>query len=63
MSLLTSDKVTTEANASTRGPSAEPRESNLHRGPVARLLAKVSHWAGEYSEYQFENCSSRRMVL
>ena len=63
MSLLTSEKVTTEANTTTPGPSTEPRESNLHRGPVARLLAKVSHWAGEYSEYQFENCSSRRMVL
>ena len=63
MSVLTSDKVTTEANTTTPGPSAAERDAKVHTGPVARLLAKVSHWAGEYSEYQFENCYSRRMVL
>lgn len=64
MSVLATDKV---SDGSTDELSAAPQETKLHRGPVARLLTKVSQWAGDYAEYQVEyqlkKCAWQKMSI
>ena len=61
MVVNTIEKTTPESGAAEVQPEA--REGKLHKGPVARLLAKVSKLGGEYAEYQMENCLSRKVAI
>lgn len=42
---------------------AAPQDSKAHTGPVARLLARVSKWSGEYADYQMETCTWRKIAI
>ena len=70
MTAMTADQVIPEAN----DPEANAPQSNavaerpaaaerLHRGPVARLLARVSRMSGEYADYQMETGVWRKLAI
>ena len=61
MATFTPDKISQDS-AITEVPSAE-RETKLHSGPVARLLARVSKWSGDYADYQMENGVWRKLAI
>ena len=61
MATFTPDKISRNSSASEI-PTAE-RETKLHTGPVARLLAQVSKWSGEYADYQMENGVWRKLAI
>ena len=48
MATLTPDKVSSDAM------NVAPQDAKAHTGPVARLLARVSKWSGNYADYQME---------
>lgn len=57
--------LTVEKNTPDTGTvvPVEPQEPRLHRGPVARLLAKVSRLTSEYADYQMEHCEERKLHI
>ena len=61
MATLTPDKVSVDT-ASADFPSA-PQYSKAHVGPVARLLARVSKWSGDYADYQMERGVWRKIAI
>ena len=61
MANTTLEKSTPETGAVEARPEAQV--GKLHKGPVARLLAKVSKLGGEYAEYQMEHCLSRKWTI
>ncbi len=48
-------------------PGSEAQELNLHAGPVARMLSRMSQWFSDYAEYKaeykMENCKGRHIAL
>ena len=52
MAVCTPDKVSLDT--ATADFPAAPQDSKAHASPVARLLARVSKWSGDYAEYQME---------
>lgn len=68
MTAMITDQVIPEASnaADTAADAAggRPAESGrLHRGPVARLLARVSRMSGEYADYQMEAGVWRKLAI
>ncbi len=61
MVTFTPNKVP-EGTNTPEAPAAE-RDTKLHTGPVARLLAQVSKWSGEYADYQMENGVWRKLAI
>ena len=61
MSTFTPDKVSLDATIA-KAPAVE-RDTKLHTGPVARLLAQVSKWSGDYTDYQMEEGVWRKLAL
>ena len=66
MVAMIAEKVATEggaaAEAAAAGAPAE-RAGRLPGGAVARLLARVSRWSGEYADYQMEAGVWRKLSL
>ena len=60
MSVLNTGKVSDGSTAELPGA---PQETKLHSGPIARLLAQVSQWAGDYADYQLEKCAWRQLSI
>lgn len=69
MTTMITDQVVPEANAAdTEIDAAGDRPvasevGRLHRGPVARLLARVSRMSGEYADYQMEAGVWRKLAI
>ena len=61
MATFTPDKVIKDTNTAEI-PAAE-RDTKLHTGPVARLLAQVSKWSSDYADYQMENGVWRKLAI
>ncbi len=61
MATLTPDKVSLDT-ASTDSQAAPP-DSKAPAGPVARLLARVSKWSGDYADYQMETGVWRKLAI
>ena len=61
MSNHTPEKATTESVFTESESTAQ--DTKLHRRPVARLLAKVSKLSGDYTDYQMETCTSRKLAI
>ena len=61
MTAMITDKVIPEADAVAERPAAEA--GRLHRGPVSRLLARVSRMSGEYADYQMEAGVWRKLAI
>ena len=57
MSTLVSEKDSTVP--ATNGAKG----GETHAGPIARLLAKVARWNGEYTHYQMEEGIWRKLAL
>lgn len=64
MVAMISEKVSVEGGAGV-GAAAAPAEraGRLPGGAVARLLARVSRWSGEYADYQMEAGVWRKLSL
>ncbi len=66
MAAMIADQVSTEggtaAEAAAAGAPAE-RAGRLPGGAVARLLARVSRWTGEYADYQMEAGVWRKLSI
>ena len=66
MATMIAEKVSAEggaaAEAAAAGAPAE-RAGRLPGGAVARLLARVSRWSGEYADYQMEAGVWRKLSL
>ena len=70
MTTMITDEVVPEANnaaeaevdAAGERPAAEDA-GRLHRGPVTRLLARVSRMSGEYADYQMEAGVWRKLAI
>ena len=69
MTTMITDQVVPEANnadteaGAAGGRPAEAEAGRLHRGPVARLLARVSRMSGEYADYQMEAGVWRKLAI
>lgn len=72
MTAMITDQVIPEASnaadtaadaAGGRPAEAESESGRLHRGPVARLLARVSRMSGEYADYQMEAGVWRKLAI
>ena len=61
MATFTPEKVTPDTGIA-EFPAA-PQDSKAHTGPVARLLARVSKWSGDYAEYQMEAGTWRKLAI
>ena len=61
MATFTHDTIT--PNSGTTETPAAPQDSKAHTGPVARLLARVSKWSGDYAEYQMESGIWRKIAI
>ena len=59
MATLTPDKVSPDT---VNVPTA-PQDAKAHTGPVARLLARVSKWSGDYADYQMETGAWRKIAI
>ena len=57
MATLTPDKVSQDT------ATAAPQDAKAHTGPVARLLARVSKWSGDYADYQMETGVWRKIAI
>ena len=61
------DQVSAEGGAAAEAavPAGVPAEraGRLPGGAVARLLARVSRWTGEYADYQMEAGVWRKLSL
>ena len=55
---------TIEGNSLTvSGERTPAKETGLHTGPVARLLAIVSRAANEYADYKMDECTLRKISI
>ena len=64
MSSLTGDRDSENATAcSIAAEGVGKQDSRLHTGPGARLLARVSKWSDEYTNYQMDSCTWRKLSL
>ena len=71
MTTMITDQVVPEANnaadaesdAAWGRPAAESESGRLHRGPVARLLARAARMSGEYADYQMEAGVWRKLAI
>ena len=70
MTTMITDEVIQEANDAADaaadaagGRPAASEAGRLHRGPVARLLARVSRMSGEYADYQMEAGVWRKLAI
>lgn len=65
MAAMISEKVSAEGGAAVEAPAVAPveRAGRLAGGAVARLLARVSRWTGEYADYQMEAGVWRKLSL
>jgi hypothetical protein len=61
MATFTPDKVSLDTTLGTA--SAAPQEAKAHNGPVARLLARVSKWSGDYADYQMATGAWRKISI
>ena len=61
MATLTPEKASPDTEMAEVRP--QPQEGKLHKGPVSRLLAKVSRMNGEYVDYQMEAGTWRKLAL
>jgi hypothetical protein len=61
MATFTPDKVSQGSNTS-EAPAAE-RDTRLHTGPVARLLAGLTKWSNDYAHYQMDSGNWRNLAL
>ncbi len=61
MTTHTPEKVTAEPVSADA--EATDGHTRLHRGPVARLLSKVSKMTGEFAEYHYESGVWRNIAL
>ena len=52
-----------EAGADAAGERPAAESGRLHRGPVSRLLARVSRMSGEYADYQMEAGVWRKLAI
>lgn len=52
-----------DAGADAAGGRPAAADGRLHRGPVARLLARVSRMSGEYADYQMEAGVWRKLAI
>ncbi len=62
MATFTPDKVFPDTTAAAVFPAA-PQDFKAHTGLVARLLARVSKWSGDYADYQMESCVWRKLAI
>ena len=69
MTTMITDQVVPEANAADTetdaagGRPAASEAGRLHRGPVARLLARAARMSGEYADYQMEAGVWRKLAI
>ena len=68
MAAMISEKVSAEGGAAVeaaaeRATTAAAPAGRLPGGAVARLLARVSRWTGEYADYQMEAGVWRKLSL
>ena len=66
MVAMIADQVSAEGGAAVEAaPAGVPAEraGRLAGGAVARLLARVSRWTGEYADYQMEAGVWRKLSL
>ena len=66
MATFTPDKVAPNTPSLYKSEAefpAAPQDSKAHTGPVARLLARVSKWSGDYADYQMEVGVWRKLAL
>ena len=66
MVAMISEKVSAEGGAAVDAAAAgvpAERAGRLPGGAVARLLARVSRWSGEYADYQMEAGVWRKLSL
>ena len=66
MAAMISEKVSAEDGAAVEAAAAgvpAERAGRLPGGAVARLLARVSRWTGEYADYQMEAGVWRKLSL
>lgn len=69
MTAMITDEVVPEASnaADAESDAAGGRPAaaagRLHRGPVSRLLARVSRMSGEYADYQMEAGVWRKLAI
>lgn len=66
MVAMIAEKVSAEGGAAVEAAAASvpaERAGRLPGGAVARLLARVSRWTGEYADYQMEAGVWRKLSL
>lgn len=66
MATMIAEKVSAEGGAAVEAAAAvvqAERAGRLPGGAVARLLARVSRWTGEYADYQMEAGVWRKLSL
>ena len=64
MATMIAEKVSVEGGAGVEAAVAPAeRAGRLPGGAVARLLARVSRWTGEYADYQMEAGVWRKLSL
>ncbi len=61
MSTHTTNEKTTITNTGAPRPTAQ--DAKLHSGPIASLLVKVSKLSGDYTHYQMETCTGRKLAI